>query len=360
MNERQITTIVFDWGNTIMVDDGRFTGKMMDWTEVQAIDGAYETLKLLSSNYQLVLASNAEDSSTQDIISALFRVNLDSFFHQIFTYKELKAKKPDLLFYQNLVEKINQPTGKVVMVGDGYIKDIVGSKLAGLKAIWFNPSGLPSNGHLPLQDCEIRNLNEILDVLSNPFLPDVQTCFGWYMELGATHTLLSHVQNVAAIAYQLGLWLEQAGLVVNPLLAHRGGLTHDLSKLQEQSEKNHAVLAAEFLESKKQFKLAEIARRHLIGDLTSDKTRPQTWEEKIVNYADKLSEGNTIVSIDERLEALQSRYPDFASKIKKNIPFVKALEDEIITALGTTPDNLKADLKKALFNKYSHSSKEML
>lgn len=360
MNERQITTLVFDWGNTIMIDDGQFPGKMMDWPVVQAIDGAYDTLNMLSSNYQLVLASNAEDSSIQDISIALGLVNLDSFFHQIFTCNELSAKKPDPLFYCNLVQKLNQPVEKVVMVGDDYIKDIVGAKLAGWKAIWFNPAGLLSNGHLPFQDMEIRNLNEIVEVLSQPFLPDVQTCIGWYMELGATHTLISHVQNVAAIAYQLGLWLEQAGLLVNPLLAHRGGLTHDLSKLQEQSEKNHAILAAEFLESKKQFKLADIARRHLIGDLVSDKTSPQTWEEKIVNYADKLSEGNTLVSIDERLEALQDRYPDFAAKIKKNTPYVKALEDEIITALGTTPGNLLASLRKALFNKSSHSTKEIL
>jgi HAD superfamily hydrolase (TIGR01662 family) len=360
MNGRQITTLVFDWGNTIMVDDGQFSGKMKDWPSVQAIQGAYGTLKLLSTEYQLVLASNAEDSSTLDISRALDLIDLDYFFHQIFTCNELSAKKPDPLFYQTLVEKINCPVEKIVMIGDDYIKDIVGAKLAGWKAIWFNPSGLSSNGHLPLQDMEIRNLEEIPGVLSHPFLPDFQTCISWYMELGATHTLLSHVQNVAAIAYQIGLWLEQTGMVISPLLAHRGGLTHDLSKLQEQSEKNHAVLAAEFLESKKQLKLAEIARRHLIGDLISDETRPQTWEEKIVNYADKLSEGNTIVSIDERLEALQQRYPDFASKIKKNTPFVKALEGEIITALGTTPGKLIADLKKELFNKNSHSPKGML
>ncbi|MBE0686982.1 MAG: HAD-IA family hydrolase [Anaerolineaceae bacterium] len=360
MNAKQITTLVFDWGNTIMVDNGQFSGKMMDWPSVQAVGGAYDTLKLLSPEYRLVLASNAEDSSPQDIYSALEKVNLDSFFHQIFTTHELSAKKPDPLFYKNLVEKINRPVEKIVMIGDDYIKDIVGAKLAGWKGIWFNPSGLTSNGHLPLQDMEVRNFIEIPGVLSHPFLPDVQTCLGWYMEFGATHTLLSHVQNVAAIAYQIALWIEQAGLKVDPLLAHRGGLTHDLSKLQEQSQKNHAVLAAEFLESKNQYMLAEIARRHLIGDLVSDKTRPRTWEEKIVNYADKLSEGNSIVSIDERLEALQRRYPDFASKIKKNTPFVKALEDEITTVLRTTSDNLIADLRKALFNKNSHSSKEML
>jgi putative hydrolase of the HAD superfamily len=181
MSERQITTLVFDWGNTIMVDDGQFSGKMMDWPSVQAIDGAYGTLKLLSTEYQLVLASNAEDSTTQDIYSAFEKVNLDSFFHKIFTHNELSAKKPDLLFYHTLVEKINCPVEKIVMIGDDYVKDIVGAKLAGWKAIWFNPSGLTSKGHLPLQDMEVRNFTEIPYVLSHPFLPDFQTCLGWYM-----------------------------------------------------------------------------------------------------------------------------------------------------------------------------------
>ena len=106
--------------------------------------------------------------------------------------------------------------------------------------------------------------------------------------------------------------------------------------------------------------MAEIARRHLIGDLVSDQTKPQTWEEKIVNYADKLSEGNTIVSLDERLAALQQRYPEFATKIKKNTPLVEALQVEIISALGTTSQDIIADLKIALFNKNSQSSNEML
>jgi len=353
MNSKIFKTMVFDWGNTIMLDNGQFDGKMMGWPKAQAVDGAYQTLKILAEDYKLVLATNAEDSSIQDITKALNKVHLDSFFDQIFTYREISTKKPDPLFYKDLLNQLNQSVDKVVMIGDDYKKDIVAAKLAGWKTIWFNPFGQTAIGHLPLQDMEVRHLNEIPDLANNPFYPDVQICISWFVENGVTHTLLSHVHNVAAIAYQLALWIEKAGLKVNPLLAHRGGLTHDLCKLKDQSKENHANLAANYLESKKQFQLAEIARRHLIGDLASDLTAPRTWEEKIVNYADKLSEGNSIVSLDQRLDALQQRYPGFASKIKDNTPFVKALEDEIVTALGTTSKNLIPDLKKALFDKNS-------
>ncbi len=360
MNKRYLTTLVFDWGNTIMLDEGRFNGKMIDWPEVQAISGAFQTLKNLSTEFKLVLTTNADNSSIQDISMALNMVQLDSFFDQIFTYNELSAKKPDPLFFKNLLLQIDQSVDQVVMIGDDYLNDVVAAKMAGWKSIWFNPLSSPAPGHLPLQDMELRTLNSMLEVVNKPFLPDVQTCLSWYMKFGTTHTLLSHVQNVAAIAYQLALWFEQTGVNIDPLLTHRGGLTHDLCKLLDQGQKNHAELAADFLESQNQFQLAEIARRHLIGDLVSELTRPKTWEEKIVNFADKLSEGSTIVSLDQRLDALQQRYPDFAAKIKKNTPFVKALEDEIITVLGTNPKDLITDLRKALFNKHSHSSNGIL
>ena len=350
MKNNQLTTIVFDWGNTIMIDDPRFSGKMKDWPEVKLIDGAFDVLDKLSNKYSLILATNAEDSNTEDIYEALKRVKINSFFNQIFTFREIKTKKPEPEFFNTILDKLQLTPNSVLMIGDDYKKDILGAKLAGWKTIWFNPAGLPADAHLPLQDMEVRSLKEIPDLLLRSFLPDIQTCLNWYINLGATHTLLAHVHNVAAIAYQIALWFEQKGYVINPLLAHRGGFTHDLSKLQEQSQKNHAVLAAEFLLEKNQHDLSEIARRHLIGDLISEETSPQTWEEKIVNYADKLSEGNNLVSLDERLSALQDRYPAFAKKIQKNTPMIKALELEIVNALKTKPKILVEDLRLSLFS----------
>ena len=61
MNDNRITTLIFDWGDTILVDDGRFSGKMMYWPEIQTIHGVEETLATLSRDYQIVLATNAED-----------------------------------------------------------------------------------------------------------------------------------------------------------------------------------------------------------------------------------------------------------------------------------------------------------
>lgn len=350
MENNQIKTIVFDWGNTIMKDNPQFSGKMKDWPEVHLVDGAFQIVEMLSHQYSLILATNAEDSSVEDINSALKRVNIHNFFDQIFTVNELKSKKPEPGFFNNLLDQLQLTPNAVLMVGDDYKIDILGAKQAGWKTIWFNPIGIAADAHLPLQDMEVRSLSNITALLQQPFLPDLQTCLTWYINSGVTHTLLAHVHNVAAISYQIALWFEQKGYTINPLLAHRGGFTHDLAKLQEQTQKNHAVLAAEFLMEKNQFELAEIARRHLIGDLFFEETRPQTWEQKIVNYADKLSEGNNLVCLDERLSALKQRYPGFAEKIQKNTPLIKALELEIVAAIETNPEALIEDLKTSLFN----------
>jgi predicted HAD superfamily phosphohydrolase YqeG len=351
MNDNRITTLIFDWGDTILVDDGRFSGKMMYWPEIQTIHGVEETLATLSRDYQIVLATNAEDSTYEDIKLVLRSVNLENYFSHIFTTKELRVKKPNPHFFIQIIKKLKLSPENVAAIGNDYKKDIISAKLAGLRSIWFNPSCFTAEAHIPMQDMDIRSFSQLPQLLSETFLPDFQTCYSWYAEQGVTHTLFAHILNVAAIAYQISLWFDQKGFSIKPLLAHRGGMTHDISKLQDETEKNHAIMAYEFLRDKGQFELAEIARTHLIGDLLNPNTKPTTWEQKIVNYADKLSEGSKLVSLDERLAALQKRYPDFAQKIQENTPLIKALENEIVTALDSDPDLLLTQLRKALFLK---------
>jgi len=344
------STLVFDWGNTVMVDLPQYHGKMKDWPKVQAMDRAELTLSELSKDFNIVLATNAEDSKAADIKEALDRVNLGKYFTQIFSYHDLRVKKPELIFFYRIQELLGCRPSDIIMVGDNYHQDIIGAKQAGWRTIWFNANCQIAPAHLPLHDLEIKHFSEIPKALKKPYYPDVQTCLSWYIESGVTHTLLAHVNNVAAISYQLAFWIAEKGLPINPILAHRGGLLHDLAKLKDESQKNHAELAAEILISKNQIELSEIARRHLIGNLLSEKDQPQTWEQKIVNYADKLSEGSMLVSLDERLLALQRRYPNFAEKIMNNTPLLKDLENEILEPLGLTPPEFLIKLRSALFN----------
>lgn len=350
MINQQKKIIVFDWGDTLMVDFKDQNGRMSDWVKVAAVEGAREMLSKIHNNYQIVMATNAVDSTSADVMKALQRVGLDSYIDRVFTFNELKARKPHPLFFTGLSSILASYPQELIMVGDNYLNDILPAWQSGWHTIWFNRHHLLAAGHLPVQESECKSLLEIPDLLLSNHLPTVQEAISWYMYQGATYSLIAHVNTVAAIAYQMAVWLEKKGFQISPLLTHRGGFLHDISKLRETENSNHAMEAYKFLMDKQQPELARIAACHLIGDLKSEEYRPTTWEEKIVNYADKLTEGNQVVLLTERLMALQQRYPKFADKIHENTPLVQSLESEIVTALETTPQQLLLDLRKALFN----------
>ncbi len=345
-----IPTLVFDWGDTLMEVFPHERGPMKKWSNVAAMPHARQALSALHPHYQMVLASNAQESSAEDIRSALNRVDLGQFISKIFTFQELKARKPQPAFFRAVERFLHTAPDQLMMIGDDYRKDILPAWHAGWLTLWYNPTNQLAEAHLPMQHYECSDLLELPSLLQQEPLPSLQTCLAWYLQQRATHTLLEHVQTVSAAAYQMAVWLKDSEPDVNPLLAHRGGYLHDLAKLIETQEINHAQLAEALLNEYQQPALAKIAGRHLMGDLRSSATRPATWEEKLVHYADKLAEGSSLVSLGERLTALKGRYPQFMDKIDQNRSLIETLELEIATALHRTPNELLSDLKTALYN----------
>ena len=79
---------------------------------------------------------------------------------------------------------------------------------------------------------------------------------------------------------------------------------------------------------------------------------PQTWEEKIVNYADKLVKHDEIVSLKERFDDLHERYtskviPNFNEELRdEKEKIIFEYEKEIFSYLDFKPEDLKEILKK--------------
>ncbi len=350
MKQNKFKAIVFDWGDTLMrvfPDQG---GAMRNWEQVEMIPFADHTLAYLAKQTPIFVATNAQDSSAEDVRAALDRVNLGKYIQKIVTSADLGTKKPDALFFTQISNDLQIAPDQLIYIGDDYQKDILPAWSAGWQTCWFNPSNLFAKAHYPVHQYECFQLNELPNLLEKPALPSLQTCLSWYAQQQFTHSLLEHVQTVAAAAYQMAVWLRTSQPHVSPLLTHRGAFLHDLAKLTETKEKNHAELAEEILQSYHQPELAKIAGRHLMGDLQFEDRRPFTWEEKLVHYADKLAEGNSLVSLSTRLAALKNRYPLYAEKIERHRPLIEALQNEICEALSTTPDKLLSDLQSALFN----------
>ncbi len=122
-----------------MQDDKRFTGPMQAWPEVTAVEGAVETLRVLSSHTRCCLATNASDSSEEDIWLALARVGLDRYIDSIFCFQSIGIAKPERAFFDIIRKKLKLPPEAIAMIGDSYDTDIKGALQAGLRAFWYNP-----------------------------------------------------------------------------------------------------------------------------------------------------------------------------------------------------------------------------
>ena len=345
-------TLVFDWGDTLMKVFPQYQGVMASWPEVAAVDGVRDTLERLHKRFTMLVASNASDLNQQQIRAALKRVGLGDLIETVYTFNELGARKPDPDFFHQIEAIRARPDEMYVMVGDEFIADVCGAWQVGWPVIWFNPLKKAAPGLYPAQTAEITQFTLLEVVLDQIPLPDINQCISWLVEAGASANLLAHVQAVAAAAYQMAIWMRAAGRPVDPLLAHRGGLLHDLAKLTPTSQENrdlhHGERAARMLEERKQPALAEIARRHMMDCLLDPRLAPQSAEEKLVYLADKLLEGSRVVSFAERMDGLRIRYPQHAGTFEQAVPAVLQLQAEIAAAAGLSVESLVTELGQTL------------
>ncbi len=144
-----------------MVDYPEYSGVMKDWPQVAAVEGTIETLRKFSSSYNCYLATNARDSSKEDICEALERVGLNVYLKDIFCFQALGFSKPDARFYQAIAQKLDINISDLLMVGDDLQKDVQGALDAGANAVWFNPEGKPVEGYL-----SVKSFHELSDVLT--------------------------------------------------------------------------------------------------------------------------------------------------------------------------------------------------
>jgi FMN phosphatase YigB (HAD superfamily) len=141
MAERQLhyPTILFDWGDTVMRDDPEITMPMVEWENIEVIDGIAVVLEYLhSSGRQIVLATSASISDESQIRGALARGGLDTYFSHIYCFKNTNLPKGEE-FYRHILKDLNISASEALMIGDGFEKDVEVPNKLGSFAVWFNP-----------------------------------------------------------------------------------------------------------------------------------------------------------------------------------------------------------------------------
>ncbi len=336
-----IRALLFDWGDTLMrVLPGETGPVMARWSRVEAIPGAQEALHTLHTSYRIALATNGGAAGVPLVREALARVRLDQHVDEIFTAQNLSTRKPDRAFFLAVLGHLGLRPDEAVMIGDSYAEDVVGAKEAGLFAVWWNERRRLCPDPGPLYDAELLEMRSLPQLLAARFLPDVSACLALLQREGATKELLAHSQVVARVAFSLGFRLRERGELLDPLLAHRGALLHDLCRAGCTPEGPRDGPAADLLERGGFSVLARIARRHAMYAFPDEGPPPMTWEERLVLYADSIVAEDTIVGVACRMRALSRRHPDEHERLARSLAFALALEREIARRLGVVQSKL--------------------
>jgi len=154
-----VEVYIFDWGDTLMVDFPKVSGKMCDWVTVESVIGAKETLESLSKHAQIYIATGAADSTELEIKQAFERVGLSKFISGYFCKANLGLEKGSPDFLEAIISKLNKPVENVAMVGDNFEKDIKPALAVGINPIWFTQN----NNEVAQENIRIINrLSELL------------------------------------------------------------------------------------------------------------------------------------------------------------------------------------------------------
>lgn len=134
------STVLFDWGDTVMRDHPELLIPMVEWNTIEVVEGIADVLAYLhDSGRCIMLATSAAISDESQIRGALGRVGLDTYFSHIYCFKNTHLPKGED-FYGHILNHLCVSPSDVLMVGDGFEKDVRAANAVDIFAVWFNTS----------------------------------------------------------------------------------------------------------------------------------------------------------------------------------------------------------------------------
>lgn len=122
------------------------------------IPGALETLRTLSLDYDVYLASNGVAEVKDRCIA---RAGIAPYIKGMFISQRIGYHKPDPAFFEACFSEIPGFSRKTaIIVGDSLTSDIRGGILSGIRTCWYNPTGKPGRGDI-LPDYTVSRLEEL-------------------------------------------------------------------------------------------------------------------------------------------------------------------------------------------------------
>jgi len=168
-------------------------------------------------------------------------------------------------------------------------------------------------------------------------LPNREQAIKLLLENGCSVQVISHCQAVTDRALEIAGKLEQRGLKVDMQLVEAGAMLHDLGRSKTHAV-DHSLVGAQIAASiGLPEAIVNIIKRHVGAGITDEEAHwlgwpqdvyvPQTLEEKVVAYADKLIDQSKQIPIEVEIERLKAERKDEAAER------VRKLHEEITSLL---------------------------
>lgn len=159
-------------------------------------------------------------------------------------------------------------------------------------------------------------------------------------EVGCSSGVIAHCKAVSKLAVKIARICQQKGLSVNIELVKIAALLHDIGRSKSHNV-NHVSIGAEIAASFNIPKsVINVIERHIGAGIPAKEAEelglpskdyiPQTLEEKIVAYADKLILENRRVGIKTAIEGFSRRLGPSHPAIKR----LKHLHNELFPIIG--------------------------
>jgi len=167
--------------------------------------------------------------------------------------------------------------------------------------------------------------------------------------------LIKHSIAVSEVSIILALALRERGYDIDLELVKMGGLLHDVGRVKTHSVR-HGYLGGRLLRTMGvDERIARIAERHVGGGISKKETQrlnlpqkeyvPETLEEKVVCFADKIVEMDCVIPLEKTLEKFREKLGNDSDSVKRLIE----LKDELTRLLDRDPEDIvRKNFKKEL------------
>lgn len=177
----------------------------------------------------------------------------------------------------------------------------------------------------------------------NRNLPSSNEALRMLRDVGCKPNVIAHCVTVMKVATKLAEKIKRKGLRVDVELVRIGALLHDIGR-SKTHDVDHAIVGGKIARSLGlPESIIHIIERHVGGGITQEEAEelgwpkgiyaPQTLEEKIVTYADKIVDGSKVVPLETTLDQLHRKLGHNHPAIER----IKQLQNEILSLVSKPP-----------------------